>query len=251
MPVFRYSAVVAVLLFKTFVASSVDAQVQSGRPTITVTDFDFGTVASQIAGDKGTRKRLEKMGVRDHQGFAAQLGVGAADLIVERLIETGAFRVLERKQLAAITQEQNISADSQGIATPSSTGNAASLTRARYIVTGSVTRLGFETKHLGGLIGRVAGPAFLYGLGATKQLTEVHLTARVVDTQTGEIVASFTGEGLSDKGWGITVFGMGGWGFGGGKAGSSGVQETAIGEATSIAARNIVERINQTTIAGR
>ncbi len=251
MPVFRYSAVAAALLFHTLVASSVDAQVPANRPTITVTDFDFGTVASQIAGDKDTRKRLEKMGVRDHQGFAAQLGVGASDLIVERLIETGAFRVLERKQLAAIDQEHKISTDSQAIASPTSTSTAAPLIRARYIVTGSVTRLGFETKHLGGLVGRVAGPAFLYGLGAKKQLTEVHLTARVVDTQTGEIVASFTGEGLSDKGWGITVFGMGGWGMGGGKAGSSGVQETAIGEATSIAARNIVERINQAAIVGR
>ncbi len=251
MPVIRCSTVLAALLFNVLVPGLVDAQVQADRPTITVTDFDFGTVASQIASDRDTRKRLEKMGVRDHQGFAAQLGVGAADLIVERLIETGSFRVLERKQLAAINQEQKLSADSLGLAGANSTVTAVPLTRARYIVTGSVTRLGFETKHLGGLVGRLAGPAFLYGLGAKKQLTEVHLTARVVDTQTGEIVASFTGEGLSDKGWGVTVFGMGGWGLGGAKMGSSGIQETAIGEATSIAARNIAERINHAGIGGR
>lgn len=251
MSVIRDFAAVAAILFNVVLSGSAQAQVQANRPTITVTDFDFGTVASQIAGDKDTRKRLEKMGVRDHQGFAAQLGVGAADLIVERLIETGAFRVLERKQLAAITQEQKISSDSLGLTGAASAATGVNITRARYIVTGSVTRLGFETKHLGGLVGRMAGPAFLYGLGAKKQLTEVHLTARVVDTQTGEIVASFTGEGLSDKGWGITVFGIGGWGLGGGKVGSSDVQETAIGEATSIAARNIVERINQTSIAAR
>lgn len=211
------------------------AQQAVAKPSVTVTDFEFGTVAAQIAGDKRTRKQLEKMGIRDTYGFAAQLGVGAADLIVEKLLGAGGFRVLERKQLAAIQQERALESDSMR-------ASAGRVVRARYMVSGSVTRLGFEEKHLGGLLGRVGSP-FLYGLGAKKELTQVFLTARVIDTETGEIVASFTGEGASDKGWGVTFFGLGGWGIGGGSAGSSNVRETAIGEATERAAQNISELI--------
>ena len=216
-------------------AATIPVEAAVVRPSITVTDFEFGTVAAQIAGDKGTRKRLEKMGVKDTYGFAAQLGVGAADLIVEKLLAAGGFRVLERKQLAAIQQERGLESDSART-------SAVKVVRARYVVSGSVTRLGFEEKHLGGLLGRASSP-FLYGLGAKKELTQVFLTARVIDTETGEIVASFTGEGASDKGWGVTFFGLGGWGFGNGSAGSSNVRETAIGEATERAAQNISELI--------
>lgn len=215
------------------VSSASSMEPAASRPVVTVTDFEFGTVAAQIAADKRTRKQLEKMGVRDTEGFASQLGVGAADLIVEKLLAAGGFRILERKQMAAINQERALESDSS---------RAGMVVRARYLVSGSVTRLGFEERHLGGMLGRLSSP-FLYGLGAKKELTEVFLTARVIDTETGEIVASFTGEGASDKGWGVTFFGMGGWGFGNGSAGSRNVRETAIGEATERAAQNISELI--------
>ena len=209
------------------------------RPSITVGAFEYGTVAAQIASDRNTRRRLEKMGIRDGANFAEALGVGAADLIIEELMKTGAFRVLERRQLDAIRQEQSIQPDSITSASPTR------VARARYIVSGSVTRLGFEEKHLGGLAGRVASSAFLYGLGGKKNNTFVNLTARVIDSETGEIIASFTGEGRSSKGWGVTVFGMGGWGLGGAKVGTNNARESAIGEATAEAAASIAERIGQ------
>lgn len=212
---------------------------QAGRPSITVGAFEFGTVSSQTAINHRTRKQLEKMGIWDEAEFASAVGVGAADMIIEELTKTGAFRVLERRQLDAIRQEQSIQPDSITSASPTR------VTRARYIVTGSVTRLGFEDKHLGGLAGRLASATFLYGLGGKKSSTFVNLTARLIDSETGEIVASFTGEGTSSKGWGVTVFGMGGWGLGGAKVGTNNVRESAIGEATAEAAAGIAERIGQ------
>lgn len=208
------------------------------RPSLTVGAFEYGTVAAQIASDRNTRRRLEKMGIRDGANFAEALGIGAADLIIEELMKSGAFRVLERRQLDAIRQEQSIRPDSITSASPTR------VARARYIVSGSVTRLGFEEKHLGGLAGRAASP-FLYGLGGKKNSTFVNLTARVIDSETGEIIASFTGEGKSSKGWGLTLFGMGGWGLGGGKVGTDNARESAIGEATAEAAASIAERIGQ------
>lgn len=209
------------------------------RPSITVGAFDFGTVGAQNAVDHRMRRQLEKAGVWDDTQFAAAVGVGAADLIIEELMKNGAFQVLERRQLDAIRQEQSIQPDSITSAAPTR------VARARYIVSGSVTRLGFEEKHLGGLAGRLASATFLYGLGGKKNSTFVNLTARVIDAETGEIVASFTGEGTSSKGWGVTFFGMGGWGLGGGKVGTDNVRETAIGEATAEAAASIADRIGQ------
>ncbi|MGI8617503.1 MAG: CsgG/HfaB family protein [Gemmatimonadaceae bacterium] len=214
-------------------------QTAAARPSITVGAFEYGTVAAQIATDRATRRRLEKMGIRDGANFAEALGIGAADLIIEELMKTGAFRVLERRQLDAIRQEQSIQPDSITSASPTR------VARARYIIAGSVTRLGFEEKHLGGIAGRLASATVLYGLGGKKNSTFVNLTARVIDSETGEIVASFTGEGASSKGWGLTVFGMGGWGLGGGKVGTDNVRESAIGEATAEAAASIAERIGQ------
>ena len=216
--------------------AAVFAQDTAGRPSITVGAFEYGTVAAQIANDRATRRRLEKMGIRD-ESFAAALGVGAADLIVEELLKTGVFRVLERRELDAIKQEQSIQPDSITSASPTR------VARARYIITGSVTRLGFEEKHAGGLAGRLASATVLYGLGGKKNSTFVNLTARVIDSETGEIIASFTGEGVSSRGWGVTVFGMGGWGLGGAKVGTDNIRETAIGEATAEAAASIAQRI--------
>src|SRR5688500_1860106 len=129
--------------------AAVFAQDTAGRPSITVGAFEYGTVAAQIANDRNTRRRLERMGIRD-ASFAEALGVGAADLIIEELLKTGAFRVLERRELDAIKQEQSIQPDSITSASPTR------VARARYIITGSVTRLGFEEKHAGGLAGRLA-----------------------------------------------------------------------------------------------
>jgi len=241
------SLLAALVLVPTALFAQDVPQNVAARPSITVGAFEFGTVSSQTAIDHRTRRRLERMGIWDEAEFAAAVGVGAADLIIEELMKTGAFRVLERRQLDAIRQEQSIMPDSITSASPTR------VARARYIVTGSVTRLGFEDKHLGGLAGRAASAVFLYGLGGKKSSTYVNLTARLIDAETGEIIASFTGEGKSSRGWGVTMFGMGGWGLGGAKMGTDNVRESAIGEATAEAAASIAARIGQlrgTLVAG-
>lgn len=227
-------------------AVSAGAQDRAARPVVTVRDFDFGTVASQIASDRGTRKHLSKMGIRDTQAFVAALGVGAADILVEKLVALGEFRVVERKQFASIQQERSMSEipDSSIVPGPSvQSAPSPALLRARYIISGSVTQLGFEDKQLGGAVGNLASSVFLYGLGAKKQKTEVHLTARVIDTETGEIIASYTGEGASSKGWGLSIGGLGSWGFGGASRSTTNIRETSIGEATERAAANLAELI--------
>jgi curli biogenesis system outer membrane secretion channel CsgG len=200
-----------------------------------VTAFEYGTVASQLNGDDQTRRRLERIGVRDGTAFAEALGTGAADLIVEKLVESERFRVFERKQLDAVRREQQLDAD-----------RSDAVARARYVVTGSVSRLGLNEKDVGGIAGGVA-TRMLFGrlaaIGAKQSSTTVHLTARVVDTRTGEIIGSFTGEGVSNKRWGVTLFGLGPGGFGGGRVQDTNFRETAIGEAAARAAAAIADRV--------
>jgi curli biogenesis system outer membrane secretion channel CsgG len=75
--------------------------------------------------------------------------------------------------------------------------------------------------------------------------TEVTLTARVVNAATGEIVASMNGEGLSKKGGGLRIGGLGSNGFGGADMSSSNFRGTAIGEATERAVSDLAEKIVQ------
>jgi len=213
----------------------------SERPSVTVTAFEYGTVASQLTDDDPARGRLERVGVRDTYAFAEALGTGAAALLVEKLVESDRFKVFERSQLEAVRREQQIDGD-----------GADRIARARYVITGSISRLGMNEKDVGGVASGIASAMLLGRLGhlghlglidAKQSSTTVHLTARVVDTRTGEIVGSFTEAGVSNKRWGVHLLGMGPGGLGGVRAVDSNFRETAVGEATARAAAAIAERV--------
>ena len=219
-------------------ASSVRGAAQvplSDRPGITVSAFEYGTVASRITGDDRTRHRFEHAGVSDINGFAEALGNGAADLVVEKLVESERFRVFERKQFDAVKREQQLEND-----------EGDRIARARYIVAGSISRLGYNDKEMGGIASGIASGVLLgrvMAASARSSSTTVHLTARVVGTRTGEIIGSFTGEGESKKRWNVGALGIGPGGFGGIRVADRNFRETAIGEATQRAAAAIVEQV--------
>ena len=181
------------------------------RPTLMVMGFEAGTVSAQ-AGDR----RGFMHGDRNNENYdPSQLGIGIADMLVEKLLATGQFRLVERK------------------ANQSGSG-------AQFIVTGSVTRFGFEERNVGGIFASVA----TMGLLSYKQhKTEVALTARIINAATGEIVASMQSDGGSGKGGGLRVFGMGSNGLGGADVSSSNFRSTAIGQATERAVNELAAKI--------
>ena len=185
--------------------------IHADRPTLMVMGFEAGTVSAQ-AGDR----RGFMHGDRNNENYdPSQLGIGIADMLVEKLLATGQFRLVERK------------------ATESGSG-------AQYIVTGSVTRFGFEERNVGGIFASVA----TMGLLSYKQhKTEVALTARIINAATGEIVASMQSDGGSGKGGGLRVFGMGSNGLGGADVSSSNFRSTAIGQATERAVNELAAKI--------
>jgi curli biogenesis system outer membrane secretion channel CsgG len=189
----------------------------SDKPAIMVMGFESGTVTAQVREKRGLGSLLAGMdGVRGGENYEpSQLGVGIADMLVEKLLETSQFRLLER--------------------TPAEPGKGA-----QFIVTGSVTKFGFEEHSYGGLAASVATMGLL---NYKQHKTEVTLTARVVNARTGEIVASVTGAGVSKKGGGLRVAGIGSNGFGGGDVSSSNFRATAIGEATERAVADLASKI--------
>jgi curli biogenesis system outer membrane secretion channel CsgG len=110
----------------------------------------------------------------------------------------------------------------------------------RYIIAGSVTKFGGEEKNYGGG-GLVKGK--LGGLGFKKAKTEVSLTARMIDTTTGEILLSAKGEGISNKGGGLKVGALGGGGGAGFSMSSSEYKASAIGEAQEAATVDLITKI--------
>jgi curli biogenesis system outer membrane secretion channel CsgG len=189
--------------------------IHADKPALMVMGFESGTVSAQVKDKRGFMAMLTGRRGENEKYDPSQLGVGIADMLIEKLLATGQFRLLERKP-----QE--------------------STTGRHFIVTGSVTRFGFEERNVGGFAANVATMGLL---SVKRHKTDVVLTARVINAATGEIVASMTSEGISGKGGGLRVFGMGSNGAGGGDLSTSNFRSTAIGQATERAVAHLAEKI--------
>ena len=191
----------------------------SEKPALVVMGFESGTVSAQVQDKRGFAALVSAMHGGNNETYdPSQLGIGISDMLVERLLESGEFRLLDR-------------------------GLADAAKTARYVVTGSVTRFGFEEHNVGGFAATMA----TMGLLSYKQhKTEVILTARVINAATGEIVASFSGEGVSNKGGGLRVAGIGANGGGGAAVSSANFRSTAIGQATGRAVNDLAAKILRT-----
>ena len=192
------------------------------RPRIAVLDFDYGTVQTASAALFGTN---------------VDVGKGIVDLLVTDLVKDGTYSVIERKALDKILAEQNFSNSDR--ADPSSAAKIGKLLGVDAIVEGSITEFGNETKNTG--LGGAGGGFGGFGLGGfhhSNSKANVAITARIINIDTGEIMAAADGQGQSARSSTSLLGGGGNWhGFGAGGAnfGSSDFQQTIIGEATKAA----------------
>jgi curli biogenesis system outer membrane secretion channel CsgG len=196
------------------------------RPTVAIMDFDFGTVCSGYTGCW--------WGNYD-------IGKGMADQVVDAMLEEGSFRLIERKKLDTVLAEQDFAQSDRADPSAAKLSKMGKVLGVRYIIAGSITKFGGEEKNYGGG-GLMKGK--LGGLGLKKAKTEVSLTARMIDTTTGEILLSAKGEGVSTKGGGLKV-GAGALGFGGAgfSMGSEDYKASAIGEAQEAATKDLIAKI--------
>jgi curli biogenesis system outer membrane secretion channel CsgG len=188
------------------------AQAKSSRPAVAVMDFDYGTI--------------------DNWWGQYDIGKGMSDQVVDALLEDGSFRVIERKKLDTVLAEQDFSQSDRADPSAAKLSKVGKVLGVRYIIAGSITK--FSTEKRGGGI-RVKG----IGLGGAKAKSEVHLTARMIDTTTGEILLSAKGRGESSKGGGFD-FSKGGFGVG---TNSEEWRTSGLGEAQEKATIELVTAI--------
>ncbi len=188
------------------------------KKRVAVMDFDYGTVQSYVAGIYGTNQ---------------DVGKGISDLLVEKLVKDGKYRVIERKALDKILAEQNFSNSDRADAT-----TAAKIGRVLgvdAIIIGSVTKFGRDDHSVGGgAVGAVTGHFGLGGARKNDAKAVCGISARMVDTSTGEILAAVSGDGKSKRsGVALAGVGAGHGGLGGATfdTHSSNFGETLMGEA--------------------
>src|SRR5512134_2205726 len=178
---------VGLALVAALAISSGTASTQgSKRVQVAVMDFEYGTI--------------------DNWWGQYDIGKGMADQVVDALVNDGSFRVIERKKLDTVLAEQDFSRSDRADPSAAKLSKVGKVLGIRYIIAGSITK--FSTEARGGGV-RVKG----IGLGGKKTKSEVNLTARLIDTTTGEILISAKGHGESSKGGGFD-FAKGGFGVG-------------------------------------
>lgn len=203
------------------------AQAQSPRKKrVAIMDFDYGTVHSSVAALFGTD---------------VDVGRGMSDLLVKHLVQDGTYSVVERRALDKILAEQNFSTSDR--ANPASAAQIGKLLGVDAIILGTITQFGGETNktNVGGAGGGWGGWG-IGGVGHSKTKAIVTVDCRIVDIDTGEILAVADGHGESSRSSTNLLGGGGSWhGFGAGAVdfGSKDFESTIIGEAVKAAMQQL------------
>ena len=151
---------------------------------------------SFAASDRPRIAVLEFQNKADNQWWYNGGGRAAQDVFVTELVKSGKFRVIDREQLAALMREKNLSLG--GDVDPSTAIQAGKLLGVQYFLTGAVTEYGNTN---------TGGSGF--GISAGKKKFVAAMNARVIDTQTGEIL--WADEARAEESTvKVRVFGVGG-----------------------------------------
>ncbi|WP_324283016.1 CsgG/HfaB family protein [Cyanobacterium aponinum UTEX 3221] len=155
---------------------------------------------------------------------------GVSDMIVNQLVETGKYRVIERSRLDAILAEQNLGAS--GRVDASTAAEIGRLLGVEMVVIGSVTQ--FDIEKRGSNFG-------LFGVSVGNESSEAYVTlnSRIVNTNTGEILMTAEGKGVANQSDdNVRVFTIGG--------GTSTSNETKLlTVATQEAVKGIVSKMSE------
>jgi curli biogenesis system outer membrane secretion channel CsgG len=154
---------------------------------------------------------------------------GMADQLTDALMQSGQFVVLERQTLGDVMAEQDLA--NSGRAQKSQSAQTGKLVNAQVLVKGTVTE--FENLSQGSDSGIGFGG---FKIGAKREEAHVGLIIRLIDTTTGEVLASERCEGKAKAGG--TTFGMN---VAGVQFGTSGFSKTPLGKAVQMAIDNAVQ----------
>lgn len=219
------------LLALGLVALSVQGQ---PKKRVAVMNFEYGTVQSDI---------------RAIFGGNQDVGKGIADLLVNKLVADGAYSVIERKALDKVIAEQNFSNSDR--ADPNSAAKIGKVLGVDAIIIGSITQFGRDDKNTNigaSAIGGLAGRYGLGGVGKRSAKAVVGLSARMISTDTAEILGVASSKGESSRS-GASLLGSGGsvLGAGGGEwdMSSRNFGDTILGEAVNQAVSGLASQMGR------
>jgi curli biogenesis system outer membrane secretion channel CsgG len=205
---------------------------QQKKKRVAVLNFEYGTVQTAVSSIFGTN---------------VDVGRGISDLLVQQLVTDAKYSVIERNAIDKILNEQNFAnSDRADAATAAKIGKILGVDA---VIMGSITQFGRDdqNKTYGGGVSTLSK----YGIGGVQKREAkavVGITARMVDTTTGEILAAVTGTGESKR-KGTSLVGAGG---GGGNAAGGGYDmtsknfgETILGEAVHQAVDQMATQLDQ------
>ena len=209
-----------VLVFTAGVASG------QQKRRVAILSFDDAAVESSAARAVGT--------TQDVGGFLS-------DVVVKELLKGSVYTVVERRAIDQVLKEQNFSNSNRG-----DTKTAAAIGRllgVDAIIVGSVTQFGIEESAVAlgsGTLGRVTRGVLGGGKRINSKAT-VGMTARMVDTRTGEVLTAASGSGESSK----ASVAASGAATGNIDLTSRSFQESMLGEAVNTAAAQVAAGLNE------
>lgn len=204
------------------------------KKRVAVLNFDYGTVQTYVDAIFGANQ---------------DVGKGISDLLVTKLVQDGNYTVVERSALDKVLNEQNFSNSDR--ADPTTAAKIGRVLGVDAIIIGSITQFGRDDQtrtYGGGALGGVTGRFGIGGIQRRKAKAVVGITARMVNTDTGEILAVATGTGESKRsGESLTGAGGGGGAAAGGLAdmSSSNFANTLLGEAVHQAVDSVAQQLDQ------
>jgi curli biogenesis system outer membrane secretion channel CsgG len=222
----RFLSMTLFLIFSIPLASA------QTKPRVAVMNFDYATVRDVSSSIFGTD---------------VDIGKGISDMLVGKLVNGGVFSVIERKALDTIINEQNLSNSDRFDS--SSAAKIGRLLGVDAIITGSITQFGRDDKSTnigGGAVGGITRRFGIGGVGKKEAKAVVAITARIINTDTAEILSVATGDGESKRS-GTSLLGAGG--SSGTAAGgaldmkSSNFASTILGEAIGQAVTSVASQL--------
>ena len=169
----------------------------------------------------GPRRRIGVVDFENKTKYGeARLGTAASDILITELTKTGRFVVVERGKLAKLMEEQKLQAS--GIVDPRTVVQMGRVLGLNAVVTGAISQFGVKTEGSEWLLAQ-----------SKRQVAEVTVDIRVVDTETGEVVLADSGKGVG-KDTKRSVLGLGARG---------GYNETLEGDSLRAAIAQFTENI--------
>jgi curli biogenesis system outer membrane secretion channel CsgG len=160
-----------------------------------------------------------------------RIGEGLAEMLTTELARTGQFIVVERQALGDVVREQELG--QSGLVRGETAAGVGQILGAQIVVRGAVTE--FEARASGGGAG-VRAPEV--GVQAGVQNAHVGLDIRLIDTATGQVLASHNASRVVPAVGGAFGARVGGVAFGG-----DAFYQTPIGQATRGAIQDAVRFI--------